>query len=186
MSISEDRRRGGRLRFDIGSSVIEAPVGDHDLIGSSDIPVGNVDAIDTPNNRWVVITYVILGILLVAYMISLIVRNENQQWLWLDGWLLTSFELVASALCLYKGRQRRSGRAIPLILGLGLLCWTLGDFVLSFESLGGKTPPTPSGADALYLLFYPLAYIATVATKLAGWRRRRPRRCGALCDVCLP
>jgi diguanylate cyclase len=171
MSISEDRRRGGRLRFDIGSSVIEAPVGDHDLIGSSDIPVGNVDAIDTPNNRWVVITYVILGILLVAYMISLIVRNENQQWLWLDGWLLTCFELVASALCLYKGRQRRSGRAIPLILGLGLLCWTLGDFVLSFESLGGKTPPTPSGADALYLLFYPLAYIATVLLLQRGLGR---------------
>jgi diguanylate cyclase (GGDEF)-like protein len=171
MSISEDRRRGGRLRFEIGSSVIESPDGAEDLIGSSDIPVANPERTEVPNNRWVVITYVFLGLLLLAYMISLIVRNPNQQWLWLDGWLLTCFELVATVMCLWKGRQRRPGRAVPLTLGLGLLCWTLGDFVLSYEQLGGKTPPTPSGADALYLLFYPLAYIATVMLLQRGLGR---------------
>src|ERR1700691_4692784 len=126
MSMSEDRRRGGRLRFEIGSSVIESPDGAEDLIGSSDIPVANPERTEVPNNRWVVITYVFLGLLLLAYMISLIVRNPNQQWLWLDGWLLTCFELVATVMCLWKGRQRRPGRAVPLTLGLGLLCWTLG------------------------------------------------------------
>jgi diguanylate cyclase len=170
MSISEDRRRGGRLRFEIGSSVIESPE-DQDLIGSSDIPVGHHEELPRANMRGVVSIYVILGLLLVAYLISLIARNQNQSWLWLDGWLLTCFELVATCMCLYKGRQRRPGRAVPLTLGLALLCWTLGDFVLTWESIGGKNPPTPSGADALYLLFYPLAYIATVLLLQRGLGR---------------
>jgi diguanylate cyclase (GGDEF)-like protein len=170
MSISEDRRRGGRLRFEIGSSVIESPE-DQDLIGSSDIPVGHHEELPRTNMRGVVSIYVILGLLLVAYLISLIARNQNQSWLWLDGWLLTCLELVATCMCLYKGRQRRPGRAVPLTLGLALLCWTLGDFVLTWESIGGKNPPTPSGADALYLLFYPLAYIATVLLLQRGLGR---------------
>jgi diguanylate cyclase (GGDEF)-like protein len=171
MSISEERRHGGRLRFEIGSSVIEAPETVEDLIGSSDIPVGNLERVRVKNPRWVVVTYAILTILLVAYMISLIVRTENQQWLWLDGWLLTCFELVAVILCLWKGSQKRPGRAVPLTLGLGLLCWTLGDFVLTYMSMGGKTPPSPSGADILYLLFYPLAYVATVMLLHRGLSR---------------
>jgi diguanylate cyclase (GGDEF)-like protein len=144
---------------------------DQDLIGSSDIPVGYADDSSRPNMQWVVSTYVVLGLLLVAYMISLIVRNPNQQWQWLDAWLLTCFELVVTGMCLYKGRLRRPGRAVPLIMGTALLCWTLGDFVLAWESLGGKNPPTPSGADALYLLFYPLAYIATVLLLQRGLGR---------------
>jgi diguanylate cyclase len=170
MSISEDRRRGGRLRFDIASSVIETPE-DQDLIGSSDIPVASVEESNRNNSKWVKVTFIVLSALLLAYLLSLIVRNANQQWLWLDGWALTSLELVAVVMCLAKGRERRPGRAVPLLLGLGLLCWTLGDFVLSYESLGGKTPPTPSGADALYLLFYPLAYIATVMLLQRGLGR---------------
>jgi diguanylate cyclase (GGDEF)-like protein len=169
--MSEDRRRGGRLRFEIGSSVIEVPENAADLIGSSDIPVGNIDKPQAPNNRWVVVTFVVLGLLLVAYMISLVVRNPNQQWLWLDGWLLTCFELVVTGMCLWKGRERRQGRGVPLTLGVALLCWTLGDFVLAWESLGGKNPPTPSGADVLYLLFYPLCYVATVMLLQRGLGR---------------
>ena len=172
MSISEDRRRGGRLRFEIAASVIETPE-DQDLIGSSDIPVARSDSDNAAraNTRWVVVTYALLGLLLVAYMISLIVRSPNQQWLWLDGWLLTCFELVVTIMCLYRGRRRGPGRAVPLVMGLALLCWTLGDFVLSWESLGGKTPPNPSGADVLYLMFYPLAYVATVLLLQRGLGR---------------
>ncbi|MFY9782212.1 MAG: bifunctional diguanylate cyclase/phosphodiesterase [Acidimicrobiales bacterium] len=170
MSMSEDRRRGGRLRFDIASSVIEAPDDKQDLIGSSDIPVGNVDS-SRASNKWVFVMYVVLSVLLLSYLVSLIARNPNQQWLWLDGWALTCLELVATLMCLAKGRERRPGRAVPLLLGLALLCWTLGDFVLTYESLGGKTPPSPSGADALYLLFYPLAYIATVLLLQRGLGR---------------
>jgi diguanylate cyclase (GGDEF)-like protein len=108
------------------------------------------------------LAYVVVGALLFAYIISVFARSENQEWTWLDGWLLATLELVASALCLYRGRIKRPGRSVPLLLGLSLVCWTLGDYALTFESLGGKTPPTPPGADLLYLLFYPVAYVAVV------------------------
>jgi hypothetical protein len=43
-----------------------------------------------------------------------------------------------------------------------LLAWSIGDALLTYESLGGKTPPTPSWADLSYVCFYPLAYVAAV------------------------
>ncbi|HWD96150.1 MAG TPA: bifunctional diguanylate cyclase/phosphodiesterase [Acidimicrobiales bacterium] len=106
-------------------------------------------------------SFVVLGVVLAAYLISLLVRGGNQ-WLWLDGWCVTGFEFVASGLCIYKGLVQRNNRAVPLVLGFALLSWTLGDLVLTAESLGGANPPTPSFADVFYILFYPLAYVATV------------------------
>ena len=43
-----------------------------------------------------------------------------------------------------------------------LLAWAAGDLLLAVGSLGGATPPTPSLADAFFLAFYPLAYVALV------------------------
>jgi len=140
MSITEDRRRGGRLRFDVASSVLESPDG-APLVDSD--PRRSPHALSDREHRdhrrvWVL--YAVLGALLVAYIISVFARTAAQSWTWLDGWSVASLELVAVALCVYKGRVKRPGRSVPLVLGLGLLCWTLGDFVLTYESLGGKTP----------------------------------------------
>lgn len=118
---------------------------------------------------WPVFT--VLGVLLLAYMISLIVRNASQHWLWLDGWSVTGFELVASCLCIGKGLANKPGRAVPLILGFSLLSWTIGDFSLTVESLGGASPATPSAADIFYISFYPLAYVATVLLLQRGLGR---------------
>ena len=49
---------------------------------------------------------------------------------------------------------------MPLALGAAALSWTIGDMLLTVETIGGATPPSPSPADAFYLLFYPLAYLA--------------------------
>src|ERR1019366_3808827 len=51
-------------------------------------------------------------------------------------------------------RGRQTGRAVPLILGTSLLTWTLGDVVVTIESLGGATVPQPSIADAFYLVYF--------------------------------
>ena len=52
----------------------------------------------------------------------------------------------------------RRGRIIPLLLGLGILSWSIGDLALAIESAGGATPPVPSASDAFYLAFYPISY----------------------------
>ena len=106
--------------------------------------------------------YGVLAFLLVGYLASLFLRRDNQFWPWLDGWIVCGVELIASALCVARGCIRRPGRAAALILGLALLSWTIGDIVLTVESLGGATPPSPSLADAFYLCFYPLAYVAVM------------------------
>jgi diguanylate cyclase (GGDEF)-like protein len=106
--------------------------------------------------------FVVLSLLLVAYLISLLLRTPAQQWTWLDGWCISGVEAVASFMCIARGLNKHPGRVAPLALGFALLSWTIGDVFLTYESLGGKTPPTPSWADLFYIGFYPLAYIAAV------------------------
>jgi diguanylate cyclase (GGDEF)-like protein len=102
--------------------------------------------------------YGILGLLLLAYVVSEIARSGGQSSELVDGWGVAAFELVASILCIGRGLTASSQRRVPLILGLGLLSWSIGDVTLTAESIGGATPPTPSLADAFYLGFYPLTY----------------------------
>ena len=170
MPVTEDRRRGSRGRIAV------APVSADVLDAVPQIPVPVVAPVSpetgpaTPHRSvWPI--YAVLGILLIAYVISVFVRNANQQWLWLDGWTVTAFELVGSCLCIIRGLDHKPGRAVPLVLGFSLLSWTIGDFFLTVESVGGATPHTPSAADLFYLLFYPLAYVATVLLLQRGLGR---------------
>ncbi len=109
---------------------------------------------------WIV--YGTLGAVLAAYLALLLLDPGHQYSTLVDGWLIVAVELVASGLCLARGLLWRSGRPVALTLGAGLLAWSLGDLALTIESLGGSTPPTPSAADAFYLAFFPLAYVAVV------------------------
>jgi diguanylate cyclase (GGDEF)-like protein len=106
--------------------------------------------------------YALMGVLLLGYLASLIVRGPDWSSQLLDGWLVAGFEMAAAALCITRGLTRRPGRAVALTLGFGLIMWSLGDIALTVESLGGVTPPTPSLADVFYLGFYPLTYVAAV------------------------
>ncbi|MFZ1062729.1 MAG: EAL domain-containing protein [Acidimicrobiales bacterium] len=115
--------------------------------------------------------YVLLVALLIAYIVSLLVRRSGQQWTWLDGWLVCAFELTASGLCLGRGLRHKSSRSVALPLGTGLLMWSLGDVVLTYESIGRATPPSVSVADVFYLLFYPFAYVACVSLFQKGTYR---------------
>jgi len=62
-------------------------------------------------------------------------------------------------------------RAVPILLGIGLLCWAAGDLVLTIQSLGGATPPSPSLADGFYIAFYPVTYVALMLLVRGDVRR---------------
>jgi diguanylate cyclase (GGDEF)-like protein len=111
--------------------------------------------------RWVRGVYAVLGVVLAAYFVSLIVRRPDQSVAALDGWGVAAFEVLVSGLCLWRAIGSRR-RAIPLMLGLGILSWSIGDTILTAESAGGGTPPVPSFADLFWLGFYPLVYVALV------------------------
>jgi diguanylate cyclase len=117
---------------------------------------------------WIV--YGVMGVLLAAYFAREVVGADRYSSL-IDGWMVAGFELVASGLCLARGLVRRPGRAVALVLGVGLLCWSAGDVAITIEALGGATPSAPSPADALYLTFFPLAYVAVVLMMRGGTRR---------------
>jgi diguanylate cyclase (GGDEF)-like protein len=106
--------------------------------------------------------YGLLGVLLLAYLTTLIVRPADAYSTLLDGWAVDAFEVVVFGLAVGGALARRSNRALPLALAGSVLMWTLGDVALTIESLGGATPPTPSVVDAFYLAFYPIAYLALV------------------------
>ncbi|HUZ70691.1 MAG TPA: bifunctional diguanylate cyclase/phosphodiesterase [Candidatus Saccharimonadales bacterium] len=109
--------------------------------------------------RWVVGSYALMGTLLFGYFISLMVRGPNQSVEAIDGWGVGAFEVVVSGLCLWRAIGSRR-RAVPLLLGLGILSWSIGDTVLAAESAGGGAPAVPSLADLFWLGFYPIIYVA--------------------------
>ena len=107
-------------------------------------------------------TYALCGLLLVAYLVVVLSRPNGAYWTWLDGWGVDAVEVLISGLCIGRALLRRPGRLVALTLGIAIMCWAIGDFVLTVESLGGATPPTPSLADVFYLSFYPFAYVGVV------------------------
>jgi len=116
------------------------------------------------------IAFAVMGVGLTTYVLLLAfggARYESRA----EEWMVDGFELVACGLCLARALVPRPGRMAALILGLGLLSWSLGDVVLALESLGGATPPTPSIADAFYVGFYPFAYIGVVLFMRGDTRR---------------
>jgi len=105
--------------------------------------------------------YGLLGVLLLAYLVWLLVRPAGQESLLVDGWGSAAFEIVVSVLVLQRGLTTRRDPTVPVALGTGMLMWALGDLVLTFESQYGAAS-SPSPADAFYIAFFPLAYLAVV------------------------
>ncbi len=104
-----------------------------------------------------------LTLALVVYAGSLVVRGPNgASPTWLDGWGVATFELVASGLVLVRAWVSPRDRTYALWLGLGCVAWALGDFALTYESLGGATPATISLANWLWVGFFPLAYVGVM------------------------
>ena len=127
---------------------------------------------DSLKTLW--IAYAFLGILFVVFLVAVLVRPNGTYWTWLDGWGVDVFEVVLSFMCLARALSRRPGRAVALTLGVGLLCWTVGDIFLTIESLGGAAPPSPSVADIFYLLFYPFTYVAVILLMRRELKRISP------------
>jgi diguanylate cyclase len=99
--------------------------------------------------------YAVLALLVSGYVVLELLRVR---WAWMDGWGVDGFELAAGAMCILNATVVGRARAVPLLLGVGLVCWGTGDVVLTIQSLGGATPPSPSLADAFYLTFYLVTY----------------------------
>ncbi len=115
----------------------------------------------------------VLGVVLVGYFISLLVRNADHTWTWLDGWGTAGFELLAGLLVLAQPLAGRSNGRFEIALGIGMCFWAAGDFAMTAETLGGATPPDVSTANILWAGFYPFAYVGVMVLMRAEVRRLR-------------
>jgi two-component system, sensor histidine kinase and response regulator len=113
--------------------------------------------------RWI---FAIAALLVVAFLVSLVVRPIGAYFAPLDGWGVDALELTMGALCVaryFEGSWRSSSsvaRLFPLVMGVACIAWGLGDVAITVESLGGATPSVPSAADAFYVFFFPLCFVA--------------------------
>ncbi len=103
-----------------------------------------------------------MGTLLAAYVVGLIVRGQDADWPWIDGWGVVAFEFIGAGLLLLRALRKGPGRIIALVLGSAVFAWALGDAILTWETWNGGTAPTPSVADIPYIAFFPLAYVAVI------------------------
>ncbi len=108
------------------------------------------------------VVYGSLGVLLLAYLVSLSVRRNGVTWALIDGWGVSSFELLAGFLVLTRALRSPRYRRFGLVLGTGMCFWASGDFALTIETLRGATAPTVSTANFLWAGFYPFAYVAVM------------------------
>ncbi len=125
-------------------------------------PGGNgLDPLQRPL-RWI---FGIAAVLAAALIVSLAVRPVGSYVDLIDGWGVAAFELSMGALCIarfYEASWRTStsaARLFPLLIGVACLSWGLGKAVLTLESLGGATPPTPSPADVFFVCFFPICFM---------------------------
>jgi two-component system, cell cycle response regulator len=77
-------------------------------------------------------------------------------------WDYDALMLGAAASCLARAAIVRRERLAWALLGAGLMTWTAGEIYFSAAFAGSESVPIPSLADAGYLAFYPLAYVALI------------------------
>ncbi|HUA48829.1 MAG TPA: methyl-accepting chemotaxis protein [Solirubrobacteraceae bacterium] len=106
--------------------------------------------------------YGVLGLIVLGYAVSLVVRATGSSTTLLDGWGVSSFELVASVLVLVRAAVSPRDRRFCLALGTGMCLWALGDFAMTYESIHNANPPTPVLANYLWAGFFPLAYVGVM------------------------
>ena len=91
-----------------------------------------------------------------------------------NSFLYNALLLIAAASCLTRAAVLREERAPWAIMGLGILAWTAGEIYYSAALSQRDEVPIPSLADAGYLIFYPMSYVALamlVRARMPGFRR---------------
>jgi two-component system, cell cycle response regulator len=67
--------------------------------------------------------------------------------------------IAGTVYCLARPVLVRKDRLAWTFVGVGLACWTAGDLYYELLLVDDETIPYPSFSDALYIAFYPFAYV---------------------------
>jgi methyl-accepting chemotaxis protein len=108
------------------------------------------------------VLYGLLGLIVIGYAASLVLRADGASTNWLDGWGVAAYELICSVLVLVRAAVSPKDRGFCLALGTGMCLWALGDFAETYAGLHNPNPPTPILANYLWAGFFPLAYVGVM------------------------
>src|SRR5947209_6343620 len=106
--------------------------------------------------------YGVLGLLLLGYAVSLVVRANGASTTLIDGWGTSTYELVASALVMIRAAVSPRDRRFCLALGIGMALWAIGDFAQTYEDVHNANAPTPDLANYLWVGFFPVTYVGVM------------------------
>jgi diguanylate cyclase (GGDEF)-like protein len=88
-----------------------------------------------------------------------------------NDWLTNALLIALVVLTWVRAMVLRSEREVWIAMALALTFWTAGELYYTLAIEYAKNPPSPSLADAGYLLFYMAAYAALVLLVRAHVRR---------------
>src|SRR4051794_15910216 len=108
--------------------------------------------------------HLVAGLVVAAFVVSTIpgVRTHPGYNLYLDGLLNNIAYTVAPVLCFLRARRASNARASWYILSVALALYGGGNVYWTVLIRPLDPEPFPSLADALWLSFYPLAFIALI------------------------
>jgi methyl-accepting chemotaxis protein len=106
--------------------------------------------------------YGLLGLLLLGYAVSLVVRANGASTTLIDGWGTATYELVASVLVLIRAAVSPRDRRFCIALGTGMALWAIGDFAQTYEDIHNANAPTPDLANYIWVGFFPMAYVGVM------------------------
>jgi two-component system cell cycle response regulator len=86
-----------------------------------------------------------------------------------DVYVYLGLLVVGALVCTARAVAVRRDRLAWSAMALGLICWAAADIVI--EAVWHSDPPFPSIADALYLAYYPLAYVSLVLLVRSRFRK---------------
>jgi two-component system cell cycle response regulator len=87
-----------------------------------------------------------------------------------ENWVYMAVEFVAIAVCVARVAGRGEHRRCWALIALALTCWSVGDLLWAVWLDNLVRPPSPSPADAAYLLMYPAMYGALMLLIRSGLR----------------
>ncbi len=105
----------------------------------------------------------VVSALVVAFVVSLVVRPVGSNFAPIDGWGISVLEVAVGLVCIGRYFERSwhgstpIGRTFPLALGAAAVSWGVGDLVLTGL---GPNVSAPSAADLFYIGFFLLCFSA--------------------------
>jgi two-component system cell cycle response regulator len=108
--------------------------------------------------RWALVA---LGILLAACALHALAGFDAGPLSWLlEKWGYNVVLVGSGAICLLRGAKVRAERAAWITMGVGVVGWALGNVWYTAVLWNMDPIPIPSVSDVLWLVYYPIVYVA--------------------------